>query len=115
LFFGDRNFSSDFLYQLEWQRHLKQGNLQRLDVAFSRDQAEKIYVQNRIRENGHEVWSWLQGGAWLYVCGDAKHMAGDVDDALLDVIIEHGGLSRDAATAHLKELRRAGHYQRDVY
>ena len=115
LFFGDRNFSSDFLYQLEWQRHLKQGNLARLDVAFSRDQAEKIYVQDRIRANGQEVWAWLQDGAWLYVCGDAKHMAGDVDVALLDVIVEHGGLTREDAETHLKELRRAGHYQRDVY
>ncbi len=115
LFFGDRTFSDDFLYQLEWQRHLKQGRLDRLDVAFSRDQDEKIYVQDRIRENGAELFAWLESGAYLYVCGDAKNMAGDVHDALVDVIGEHAGLDRDAAGQRLKELRRAGRYQRDVY
>ena len=74
LIFGDRNFSSDFLYQLEWQRHIKQGHLQRLDVAFSRDQHDKVYVQQRIRENAAEIYDWLQRGAVIYVCGDAKHM-----------------------------------------
>ena len=89
LFFGDRNFDSDFLYQLEWQRHLKQGNLQRLDVAFSRDQRNKVYVQDRIRDNGDEVVRWIERGAVIYVCGDAKHMAGDVEDALRDVLVAH--------------------------
>jgi len=115
LFFGDRNFSSDFLYQLEWQRHLKQGNLQRLDVAFSRDQREKQYVQHRLAESGAEVFRWLQEGACIYVCGDASRMAGDVDEALIDVLVIHGDRDRDAAAAELKELRRAGRYQRDVY
>lgn len=115
LFFGDRRFSDDFLYQLEWQRHLKQGRLDRLDVAFSRDQNEKIYVQDRIRENGAELFAWLERGAYLYVCGDAKNMAGDVHDALVDVVGEHAGLDRAAAGQRLKELRRAGRYQRDVY
>lgn len=115
LFFGDRNFSSDFLYQLEWQRHLKQGNLDRLDVAFSRDQANKIYVQDRIRENGADLYAWLDGGAHIYVCGDAKQMAGDVDAALADVLVEHGGFSPDDAKSRLKDLRREGRYQRDVY
>jgi len=115
LFFGDRRFSDDFLYQLEWQRHLKQGRLDRLDVAFSRDQNEKIYVQDRIRENGAELFAWLERGAYLYVCGDAKNMAGDVHDALVDVVCEHAGLDRAAAGQRLKELRRAGRYQRDVY
>ncbi len=115
LFFGDRNLDSDFLYQLEWQRHLKQGNLRRLDVAFSRDQREKIYVQDRIRESGEELNRWIESGAAIYVCGDAKHMAGDVDEALRDVLVSHGELDVDAAAQKLKELRMAGRYQRDVY
>ncbi len=115
LFFGDRNFDSDFLYQLEWQRHLKQGSLTRLDVAFSRDQRQKIYVQDRIRENGAELYRWIESGAAIYVCGDSKHMAGDVNAALIDVLVEHGGLDTATAEQHLKELRSAGRYQRDVY
>ncbi len=115
LIFGDRNFSSDFLYQLEWQRHLKEGRLDRLDVAFSRDQARKVYVQDRIRESAHELFEWLDNGAHLYVCGDAQHMAGDVDAALIDVISSQRNVGRDSAEAQLKELRRAGRYQRDVY
>jgi len=115
LFFGDRNFDSDFLYQLEWQRHLKQGNLQRLDVAFSRDQKQKIYVQDRIRENGAELYRWIDNGAAIYVCGDAKHMAGDVNDALIEVLASHGDIDRDTAAQKLKQLRAEGRYQRDVY
>ena len=115
LFFGDRNFDSDFLYQLEWQRHLKQGNLERLDVAFSRDQRQKIYVQDRIRENGAELYRWIERGAAIYVCGDSKHMAGDVNRALIDVLTDNGGLDAEAALQRLKELRAAGRYQRDVY
>lgn len=115
LFFGDRNFDSDFLYQLEWQRHLKRGNLQRLDVAFSRDQRRKIYVQDRIAENGAELNRWIEKGAAIYVCGDSKRMAGDVNHALLQVLIDHGGLQADAASQKLKELRSQGRYQRDVY
>ena len=115
LFFGDRNFDSDFLYQLEWQRYLKQGHLTRLDVAFSRDQRRKVYVQDRIREHAVELYAWLQRGAAIYVCGDAKHMAPDVHEALIDVIAEQGELDRDAAEQQLKALRQAGRYQRDVY
>jgi sulfite reductase (NADPH) flavoprotein alpha-component len=115
LFFGDRNVDSDFLYQLEWQRHLKQGNLQRLDVAFSRDQGQKIYVQDRIREQGAELSRWIDGGAAIYVCGDAKNMAGDVEEALLDVFVSHGGVDRAVAQQQLRDLRTAGRYQRDVY
>ena len=115
LFFGDRNFDSDFLYQLEWQRHLKQGHLTRLDVAFSRDQKQKIYVQDRIRDNGAELYRWIENGAAIYVCGDSKHMGGDVNTALIDVLAEFGGLDTDAAEQRLKELRSAGRYQRDVY
>jgi sulfite reductase (NADPH) flavoprotein alpha-component len=115
LIFGDRNFSTDFLYQLEWLRHLREGRLQRLDVAFSRDQEEKIYVQHRIREHAAEIVAWLNEGAVLYVCGDAKHMAGDVDAALVDVIAGQEGIEREAAVSRLKELRRDGRYRRDVY
>ncbi len=115
LFFGDRSFDNDFLYQLEWQRHLKQGSLTRLDVAFSRDQRQKIYVQDRMRENGAELYRWIENGAAIYVCGDSKHMAGDVNTALIDVLVTHGGLQADAAEQRLKELRTAGRYQRDVY
>lgn len=115
LFFGDRNVDSDFLYQLEWQRHLKQGNLQRINVAFSRDQPQKIYVQDRIREQGAELFRWLENGAAVYVCGDAKNMAGDVEEALLDVFVSHGGVDSAAALQKLRDLRAAGRYQRDVY
>ncbi|MCP4303145.1 MAG: hypothetical protein GY783_21390, partial [Gammaproteobacteria bacterium] len=115
LFFGDRNFATDFLYQLEWHRHLKQGNLTRLDVAFSRDQRRKIYVQDRIRENGAELYRWIESGAAIYVCGDARQMANDVNEALVDVLAAHGGLDTDDAARKLKQLRSEGRYQRDVY
>jgi sulfite reductase (NADPH) flavoprotein alpha-component len=115
LFFGDRSFGSDFLYQLEWQRHLKSGSLARLDVAFSRDQAAKLYVQDRIREQGRDLYAWIAGGASVYVCGDAKRMAADVEQALVEVIARHGATGMDEAKARLRELRRDGRYQRDVY
>ena len=115
LFFGDRNFDSDFLYQLEWQRYLKRGILTRLDVAFSRDQRQKIYVQDRIRESSKEVFRWIERGAALYVCGDSKRMAGDVNDALIDVLVNEGGMDAAAAAKKLKALRGEGRYQRDVY
>ena len=115
LFFGDRNFDSDFLYQLEWQRYRKQGQLQRFDVAFSRDQRRKVYVQDRIRENAAELNRWIDKGAYIYVCGDAKRMASDVNDALIDVLATENGLDRAAAEQKLKALRSAGRYQRDVY
>lgn len=115
LIFGERNFSSDFLYQLEWQRYLKNGHLQRLDVAFSRDQQDKIYVQDRIIENAAEIYSWIIDEAVIYICGDATRMAGDVNDALIEVLISEAGVSRDDASDRLKEMRRSGRYQRDVY
>lgn len=115
LFFGDRNFSSDFLYQLEWQRFLKRGALQRLDVAFSRDQEAKEYVQHRLLERGAAVFRWLEADARIYVCGDASRMADDVHAALVEILVTHGGRDRDAADAELKAWRRAGRYQRDVY
>lgn len=115
LIFGDRNADSDFLYQLEWQRYLKQGHLHRIDVAFSRDQQQKIYVQDRIRENAAEIYRWITQGAALYVCGDAKQMAKDVHDALVEVIAVHEEVDEEAAEQRLKEMRIAGRYQRDVY
>ncbi len=115
LVFGDRNLSSDFLYQLEWLRYRKEGLLTDLDVAFSRDQAEKIYVQDRLVENGKKIYAWLQRGAHVYVCGDASRMAGDVHDALLSIIKQHGGLLAEGAEAYVQDLKQARRYQRDVY
>jgi sulfite reductase (NADPH) flavoprotein alpha-component len=115
LFFGNRRFADDFLYQVEWLEALRQGALHRLDLAFSRDGADKVYVQHRLRERGRELYAWLRGGAHLYVCGDAKHMAKDVHAALVDVAVEHGGLSAEDAAAWLADLLQQGRYARDVY
>ncbi|MBT2116650.1 assimilatory sulfite reductase (NADPH) flavoprotein subunit [Dyella sp. LX-66] len=115
LFFGNRHFADDFLYQVEWQEALKQGALHRLDLAFSRDGAGKVYVQHRLREHGKELYAWLSGGAHLYVCGDATHMAKDVHAALVDIAAEHGGLSHEDAGAWLADLLQQGRYARDVY
>ncbi|WP_026910134.1 assimilatory sulfite reductase (NADPH) flavoprotein subunit [Patulibacter minatonensis] len=115
LVFGERNFRSDFLYQVEWQDLLKDGTLTRLDPVFSRDSATKRYVQDRLREKGAEVWDWLQDGARIYVCGDANAMAPDVHTALAEIAVEHGGLDREAADAHLTELQRDHRYLLDVY
>lgn len=115
LFFGNPHFTQDFLYQVEWQRYMKSGLLSKISLAFSRDQANKIYVQDRLREAGQELYQWLEAGAHFYVCGDANKMAKDVQEALLDVIAEHGHKSREEAEEYLSELRRAKRYQRDVY
>ena len=115
LFFGNPHFTDDFLYQVEWQKYVKDGLLTHIDLAWSRDQAEKVYVQDKIRAKGAEVWSWLQEGAHLYVCGDANRMAKDVEQALLDVVVEHGGMDRETADEFLSELRIERRYQRDVY
>jgi sulfite reductase (NADPH) flavoprotein alpha-component len=115
LLFGDRTFTQDFLYQVEWQKYLKSGLLTRLDVAFSRDQAEKVYVQHRILENAEQVWQWIQDGAYLYVCGDANRMAKDVHEALIYVTEQQGKMSRDDAEHFINDLRKAKRYQRDVY
>ncbi|CZF83592.1 assimilatory sulfite reductase (NADPH) flavoprotein subunit [Grimontia marina] len=115
LFFGDRTFTQDFLYQVEWQKFLKDGLLSKIDLAFSRDQAEKVYVQHKIVEQGKEVWQWLQDGAYLYICGDATYMAKDVHEALITVAQEQGGKSREDAENYLNELRKAKRYQKDVY
>jgi len=115
LVFGDRKISSDFLYQLEWLRYRKEGTLSNLDVAFSRDQDAKLYVQHRLLENGAQIYDWLEQGAHFYVCGDANHMAIDVHNALISLVKQHGNLGDDAVGDYIKELRRARRYQRDVY
>lgn len=115
LFFGERNFSYDFLYQLEWQDHLASGTLSRIDVAFSRDQPEKIYVQTRLWERRDELLRWIDDGAHIYVCGDEKGMAKDVDTTLARILAETAKGDEEAGRAKLKELSKAGRYQRDVY
>ena len=115
MFFGDQTLTQDFLYQVEWQGYLKSGLLTKMDVAFSRDQTEKIYVQDRIKENAKEVFEWLKRGAHLYICGDANHMAKDVHQALVEIIAEHGQLTIEQAQDYLKSLRSHKRYQKDVY
>ena len=116
LFFGDQRVKTDFLYQAEWEKALADGLLTRLDCAWSRDQDYKIYVQDKIREAGAEIWKWLNDeGGYFFVCGDAKRMAKDVESALLDIFQQHGGLSAEDAAAKLKALRTEGRYQKDVY
>jgi sulfite reductase (NADPH) flavoprotein alpha-component len=115
LFYGGRSLYHDFLYQLEWQQALKRKALHRVDVAFSRDQARKIYVQHRLKEAGKELWSWLSNGAYLYVCGDASAMAPDVHAALLEIVAEQGAMDADDAQAWVADLTADGRYLRDVY
>ncbi|MBL4910471.1 MAG: assimilatory sulfite reductase (NADPH) flavoprotein subunit [Alteromonadaceae bacterium] len=115
LFFGDQTFTQDFLYQVEWQNYLKSGLLTKLDVAFSRDQAEKIYVQDRLQENAAEVYLWLEQGAHLYICGDANRMAKDVHQTLVNIVVEQGGKTSEQAETYLKTLRINKRYQKDVY
>ncbi len=115
LFFGDQKYNEDFLYQLEIQDHLKTGALSKLDVAFSRDQPEKVYVQHKMEEQAAELWAWLEKGAHFYVCGDASRMAKDVNDALLNIISTQGGKTPEEAAEYLKALKTDKRYQRDVY
>lgn len=115
LFFGNPSFTQDFLYQTEWQGYVKSGLLSKISLAFSRDQAEKIYVQHRLLEQGAEVYQWLEAGAHFYVCGDANHMAKDVEQALLTIYQTHGKQSADEAKKSLLALRKAKRYQKDVY
>ena len=115
LFFGDQRATSDFLYRDELAALQAAGTLTRLDLAFSRDQPEKIYVQHRMLENATELYAWLEAGAHFYVCGDATRMARDVDDALHRVIEKAGGKSPDAAAAYVQSLKAAKRYARDVY
>lgn len=115
LFFGDQHFSSDFLYQVEWQKWLKNGVLTKMDVAFSRDQAEKVYVQHRMLEKRKEFYQWLEDGAVVYVCGDEKHMARDVHQTILTILEKEGGLTSEQAAVYLDQMRKQKRYQRDVY
>jgi sulfite reductase (NADPH) flavoprotein alpha-component len=115
LFFGDQKRALDFLYEEQLTVWQKEGFLTRLDLAFSRDQEEKIYVQDRMRENAGELWSWLEAGAHFYVCGDASRMARDVDAALHQLIESAGGKSPEAAKAYVDQLKSDQRYQRDVY
>lgn len=115
LIFGNQRFTHDFLYQSEWLQYRKNGLLTRADLAWSRQGSTKVYVQHKLAEAGADIWQWLQEGAHLYVCGDASRMAKDVEQALLDIIRQHGGLSADDADDYLNELREDRRYQRDVY
>ncbi len=115
LFFGERNFRTDFLYQTEWQGWLKDGTLNRMDVAFSRDRADKIYVQHRMKEQARDVFAWLEEGAHVYVCGDAAHLAPDVHQALIDIVASEARTGREAAEDYVRSLQADHRYQRDVY
>ncbi|HEU0134489.1 MAG TPA: flavodoxin domain-containing protein, partial [Allosphingosinicella sp.] len=115
LFFGERNFRSDFLYQTEWQAWLKDGLLGRMDVAFSRDRGEKTYVQHRMLERSGELYAWLEDGAHLYLCGDAARLAPDVHETLITIVAEEGRLDRERAEEYVRDLQRGRRYQRDVY
>jgi len=115
LVFGDQHFETDFLYQAEWLKHRKNGLLTQIDVAFSRDQAEKIYVQHRLKQQAEQVYEWLQKGAFVYVCGDRKKMAKDVQRAFIEIIQEKAGVSQEEAEQQLLVYRQEGRYQEDVY
>lgn len=115
MFFGDQHFVTDFLYQTEWQKWLNDGVLTRMDVAFSRDTAEKVYVQHRMLEQSKELFQWLQEGAHVFICGDEKHMAHDVHQTLIEIIEKEGSLSREEAEAFLADMQQQKRYQRDVY
>jgi sulfite reductase (NADPH) flavoprotein alpha-component len=115
LVFGERNYTYDFLYQLEWQEYLAGGALSRIDVAFSRDQPEKIYVQQRLWEHRDEILKWIEDGTHIYVCGDEKGMGRDVDVMLARILGEASRGDEEAGRAKLKELAKSGRYQRDVY
>jgi sulfite reductase (NADPH) flavoprotein alpha-component len=115
LFFGDQHFQTDFLYQLEWQDYLKDGALSRMDIAFSRDTPEKVYVQHKMKERAGDLFAWLEEGAHFYVCGDASRMAKDVATALQEVVQEQGGFSEEDAVAYVKKLKKEKRYQQDVY
>jgi sulfite reductase (NADPH) flavoprotein alpha-component len=115
LLFGNPHFTTDFLYQAEWLQHLKKGTLSRLDVAFSRDQAKKIYVQDRLLEASRDVFGWLENGAHFYVCGDKTRLGSAVQTALIQVVQKEAGLSADDAAAYVKNLRKQRRYLEDVY
>jgi len=115
LYFGHQRSDYDFFYEEELKAMRKSGHLTRLTLAWSRDGDEKIYVQNRMRDDGRDLWAWLERGAHIYVCGDALRMAKDVERALTDVIAEHGKRSPEDAARYVAELKKNDHYQVDVY
>ena len=115
LFFGDQHQATDYLYGDEWKRLLAEGKMARVDLAFSRDQPKKIYVQDRMREAAAELWSWVKDGAHFYVCGDAHRMAKDVDVALHEIVAQQGGMDAAAAADYVKQMKKDKRYQRDVY
>lgn len=115
VFFGDQHRATDFLYEEEWVDWLAQGAITRMDTAFSRDQLQKIYVQDRMRENAAELWTWIQAGGYFFVCGDAKRMAKDVDVALHEIVAQQGGMDSLAAAEYVKHMKKEKRYQRDVY
>jgi sulfite reductase (NADPH) flavoprotein alpha-component len=115
LFFGDQHEATDYLYGDEWKRLLAEGKLARVDLAFSRDQAQKVYVQDRMREAAAELWAWVKGGAYFYVCGDAHRMAKDVDAALQQIVAGQGGMDPAQAADYVKQMKKDKRYQRDVY
>lgn len=115
LFFGDQHEATDYLYKSEWDAYLEAGHLHKVDLAFSRDQAEKIYVQDRMRENAAEIWECINAGGYFYVCGDASRMAKDVNQALIDIVAEHGSMDEAGAVAYVKQMQKEKRYGRDVY
>ncbi|MDS3904854.1 assimilatory sulfite reductase (NADPH) flavoprotein subunit [Staphylococcus hominis] len=115
LFFGDQHFTTDFLYQTEWQEWLKDGVLEKMNVAFSRDTDQKVYVQHRIAEHSKEFNEWLEKGASIYICGDEKNMAKDVHQAIRNVLVKEQNLTEEEAESYLKQMKKDKRYQRDVY
>ena len=115
LFFGNRNFETEFLYQTEWQNFLKSGALTKMSVAFSRDGAKKEYVQHRLIENSAELFKWIQEGAHFYICGDMNNMAGDVQKALVKIVEKEGALNSEDAQEYINNLQREKRLQLDVY
>ena len=115
LFFGAQREKSDFYYREDFEKFMGNGTLTRIDTAFSRDQAHKIYVQDRMTEAADELWKWLEDGAYFYVCGDAKRMAKDVDAALHQIVREQGGKNGEEASEYVENLKRDKRYKRDVY
>ncbi|MCH6269263.1 sulfite reductase subunit alpha [Neobacillus citreus] len=115
LFFGDQHSATDFLYQNELEKFQKNRVLTRLETAFSRDTAQKVYVQHKMLEHSKELFEWIENGAYFYVCGDKEHMAKDVNETLINVIEKEGMMTRESAEAYLNDMQKQGRYQRDVY
>jgi sulfite reductase (NADPH) flavoprotein alpha-component len=115
VFFGDQKSQTDYLYQEEWENYLAKGQVNRLDLAWSRDQGAKVYVQDKMRANAAELWAWIKNGGYFFVCGDAKRMAKDVDLALHEIIAAQGGFTPEQAQDYVKQMKKDKRYQRDVY